>query len=194
MNTSALILSVRFAAVLIATPALLATAQTATAPATSTGTSSSGAAAKPKPLAPADKKFFKDISDAMLVGQKLAGLSKNGSTNEVVKKLGETIDADIGKAWTPFATLSQEKAAELTQEVSKSDASNAAKLAKVESDKFDKEFLKDLSKETKKTGRLLDSAKSLQDPELKAWVETWGPTLKGHEALVQKVEKQIGKK
>jgi predicted outer membrane protein len=192
MKSTSLILSARFAAVFLAIP-VFASAQEATAP-TTPAAPASASAAKPKPLAPADKKFFKDVSEAMLVEQKLAGLAKQGSTNDAVKKLGETITADVGKAWTPFATLSQTKGAELTPDISKADQSNATKLGKVAADKFDKEFLKDLGKETKKTGRLLDSAKSLQDPELKQWLETWGPTLKGHEAAVQKVEKEVGGK
>jgi predicted outer membrane protein len=68
------------------------------------------------------------------------------------------------------------------------------KLTKEKPDKFEKEFFKDLSKETKQTTKLFESAKTLQDADIKKFAEDWTVTIKGHETAMETAEKQAAKK
>jgi Domain of unknown function (DUF4142) len=177
-----------------ATLTVSAIAQTPAAPATS---APAAAEPKAKPLAPADKKFVKDASDAVLLEQKYLALM----TDQKLDMLGETTKRDVKKIgdelkriWTSLATLATLKGTEVAQEVSKTDLSKIEKLTKEKPDKFDKEFFKDFSKETKKTAKLFESFKTLQDPDVKKFAEDWATVTKGHDLAAETAEKASAKK
>ncbi len=163
------------------------------APGAATPTAPAAPAAKPKPLAEADKRFFKDASEAILFEQKLALMGTKEGKGEETLKAAKTINGDLTKVWEKLATLSMEKGATIAQEVSKADANKVQRIAKQKEEKFDKDLLDDLGKEAKKTTRIFEN-KALQDPDLKQFVSEWSPTIKGHEAAIDKAEKALGKK
>ena len=167
---------------------------TGTGATTSTGAvTTTSVAAKPKPLGEPEKRFFKEVSEAILFEQKLATIGSKATVGEESKKAFNTVNNELKRVWEKFATLSMEKGATISQEVSKSDASKAERIGKLKEDKLEKELIEDLGKETKKTSRLFDS-KTLQDPVLKKFADDWGPTIKGHEGTIDKAEKALGKK
>jgi predicted outer membrane protein len=168
-------------------------AATATGIGGASTTTTAAPAAKPKPLGEAEKRFFKDVSDAILIEQKLALMGSRNSMNEEVKKATGTINAELTKIWEKFATLSQEKGATIATEVSKSDASKTERISKQKEEKFDKDLLDLLGKEAKKTSKLFDN-KAIQDPEVKQFIAEWGPTIKGQETAIDRAEKALGKK
>lgn len=176
---------------------LAASNASAQAPATpgapATTTTPPAATPKPKALAEPEKKFFKDVSEALLIEQKLALMGSKDAKGEETKKTASKINDDLKKVWEKFATLSMEKGATIAQEVPKSDANKAERIAKQKEEKFDKDLLDDLGKEAKKTTRLFE-AKTVQDPEVKQFASDWGPTIKGHEAAIEKAAKAVGKK
>lgn len=190
--------------VLSLTLALTAAAAHAQAPATATpaAPATPGAPAAPaapaKPLGLADKKFIKDLSENILVEQKFLALivdNKTGTYNDETKRTTGTMNGELKKIWTGLATLAQTKGAEVAQEVSKSDLAKIQRLGKEKADKFEKEFFKDLGKETARTMKLLDTAKTLQDPDVKLFAEDWGTVIKGHDKAVAGAEKAAsGKK
>ncbi|MGB8170722.1 MAG: DUF4142 domain-containing protein [Chthoniobacteraceae bacterium] len=174
-----------------------AVAQTPATPATPAATAPTAAEPKPKPLAPPDKKFVKDASDAVLLEQKYLALM----TDPKLDMLGETTKRDIKKVgdelkriWTSLATLATLKGTEVAQEVSKTDLAKIEKLTKEKPDRFDKEFFKDFSRETKKTAKLFESSKTLQDPDVKKFAEDWATVTKGHDLAAETAEKASGKK
>lgn len=174
-------------------PATPTTPTTPAEPAPGTGVTATTPAAKPKPLGEADKRFFKEVSEAILFEQKLALLGTKSAQGEETKKTANTVNNDLKRIWEKFATLSQEKNVTIATEVSKSESTKAERLGKTKEDKFDKEFLDDLGKEAKKTTRLFES-KSLQDADVKKFAEEWTPTIKSHEGAVDKAEKSLNKK
>jgi len=139
------------------------------------------AAPPAKPVSMADKKLIKDLSDVVLVDQAYLKVLVDSKVS-----LGQSLDSDMKKSdgnlkrmWTALASLGTAKKAELATEISKSDLAKVQKLSKEKPDKFQKEFFKDFSKETAKSVKLLDGAKSIQDPELKIFIEDWTGTVKG---------------
>ncbi|MEA3208912.1 MAG: hypothetical protein QOE70_1969 [Chthoniobacter sp.] len=192
-------LSAALLAAAIATPSLHAQAPATPVPAGGTGASTTGttAAAKPKPLAPTDKKFVKDINDAILIEQKLLALVARPEKplSESLKRTTTKMTGDLKKIWELFATLGMAKGAELSTEVTKPQAADVAKTAKLKDDKFEKEFVKDLAKETGKAKKAFESAgKSLQDPDLKKFVTDWTATIQTHDDDMVRLEKESAKK
>ena len=149
-------------------------------------------APKAKPLAEPEKKFVKDAAEAHLVEQKLTTVAKTAAKSESAKKVSAKVAGDLGKSWEEFATIAMAKGAQLTMELKASDKASADRMGKLEGEKFDKEFLKDLGKEAKRTAKMFETAsKSLKDPELKAFAEKWVPTLKSHADDIEKAEKEL---
>lgn len=174
-----------------------AIAQTPAAPATPATTAPAAAEPKAKPLSVMDKKFIKDASDGILLEQKYLTLltdQKTGMLSESLQRDIKKMDGDLKRIWTSLATLGTMKNAELAKEISKTDLTNIEKLTKAKPDKFDKEFFKDLSKETKKTVKLFDSFKTLQDPDVKKFAEDWATVVKGHDLAAETGEKSAMKK
>ena len=181
---------------LTVTLAIAAGAQTPATPGTAP-TAATTAEAKPKPLSVGDKKFIKDLSLAVLTEQKFLALvvdNKTGTFTEETKTATGPMSGELKRIWTALATLATTKGAEVAQDVEKNDAAKVLKLGKEKPDKFEKEFFKDLGKETKKTAKLMESAKTLQDPEVKKFAEDWATVIKGHDVAVEKAEKQPAKK
>jgi hypothetical protein len=165
----------------------------AAAPATpGTATAPAAAAAPKKPLAPGDKKFIKDASEAILLEQKflevMAGY-QGATIAETTTRNINTMKGDLKRILTALDKLSQEKGGELAKEIAKTDASKADRLAKEKPDKFEKEFFKDLSKETKVTAKVFESSKTLQDADLKKFADDWLVTIKDHDTKSEAAEK-----
>jgi predicted outer membrane protein len=175
-----------------AVPSTPAAATTGVAGATTT-TAAPAATPKPKPLGESEKRFFKEVSEAILIEQKLALMGTKNAQNEEAKKAAGTINNELTKLWEKFATLSQEKGATIATEVSKSDASKAERIGKQKEEKFDKDLIEALGKEAKKTTKLFES-KTLQDPEVKQFAAEWAPTIKGQETTIDRAEKALGKR
>jgi hypothetical protein len=181
-----------------ATLAIAAHAQTPAAPAAAGTPAPGAAAAKPKPLGASDKKFIMDLSNAILTEQKYLQLivdNKTATFDPATTRATGTMSGDLKKIWTALATIATTKGAEVAQEVSKSDLAKVQKLGKEKPDKFEKEFFKDLAKETKQTAKLFEASKTLQDPDVKKFADDWNVTIKSHDASVEAAEKQLaGKK
>jgi predicted outer membrane protein len=191
---------------LLAALAVSASAQTPATPTTPTkfgtagtgsGVAASGTAAPAKPISPSDKKFVKDVSEGVLIEQKYLALvteNRTATFSEELKRGVGSMAGELKRIWTALATLAVAKGAEVAQEVNKNDLAKVAKVQKEKPDKFEKEFYSELAKETKKTAKLFDSAKTLQDPEIKRFAEDWATIIKGHEATMEKASKPAKKK
>ena len=154
-------------------------------------------------LAEADKKFIKDFSAQHTFEQELANKARSkelGATRDnkpspltpAATTLYKKVLGDLTKSWTEFATLSQDKKVDILASANPKDAAEASAMAKLPGDKFDKEFVKTIGKEAKKTDLLLTTAaKTVRDPEVKAFVDKWAPAFKSHLADVEAAEKAL---
>ncbi len=154
-------------------------------------------------LPEADKKFIKDFSEQHTFEQELANKARSKEMSATRDKkpnpltpatttLYRKVLGDLTKSWTEFATLSQEKKVDILASAKPKDAAEATALGKLTGDKFDKEFVKILGKEAKKTDLMLTTAaKTLRDPEMKAFVDKWAPAFKGHLADVEAAESAL---
>lgn len=188
----------------LASIVLSTSAQTPTTPTqfgtagTGSGAAASGTVSAPaKPLSSSDKKFVKDVSGAILLEQKYLQLVESNKTatfSEDTTKATGKMSGELKRIWTALATLATAKGAEVAQEVEKNDLAKVQKVGKEKPEKFEKEFFQELGKETKKTSKLLDAAKTLQDAEVKRFAEDWTTVIKGHETAVELAAKGLAKK
>jgi uncharacterized protein DUF4142 len=156
---------------------------------------STAPAATPRPLTGPDKKFVKDASSSLFYLLDLLKAAKTAASGEATKKVFENGNKELTSAWEGVAKISTAKNEKLVTELSGSDKQNASKLKKLPADKFDKEFLKDYSKELKKLASTYEAAsKSVQDQDIKAYTLTWAPTLATLLAEADKAESEAGKR
>lgn len=174
----------------------------AASPLTSFAQSGTTSALVPR-LAEAERKFIKDFSEQhqfelALVerarGKEMGAVRDNKPSPlaPAVTTLYKKLHSDLTKSWTEFATISQAKKVEITVGAKPSDTAEVNALGKLAGEKFDKEFVKIIGKEAKKTDLLLaNAAKSVRDPELKAFVDKWAPAFKGHVTEIDSAEKAL---
>jgi predicted outer membrane protein len=154
-----------------------------------TGTSAAG---KPTPLTSNDKAFLKKVLDGMLFELKLTDKHKlDSAKQEDTKKLGQKVNTDLNKIWGELAGLVDPK--EIPTELAAGDKSKAERISKA-GDKYDKELLEVLEKETKQIEKAFETAsKSSQHPSIKTVTSNWLPTIKGHGDEIDKTAKAVAK-
>lgn len=162
-------------------------AQGPAAPATPGTTAATPSAAPAKPLGMADKKLIKDLSELILIEQAYLKVITDVKPTlaEALERDVKKADSDLKRLWTALANIATTKKADMATEVSKSDLAKVQKLGKEKPEKFQKEFFKDLGKETSKSVKLVDGAKQIQDPEVKIFFEDWGATIKSIDRLAE---------
>lgn len=170
---------------------VLALAATVSLPAAYAQTAATSAQPAAKPLSSAEKKFIKDAGEQMITEIHLVEITGNASTgSEELKKANAAMNKELGEAWGALATIAQNNKVDYPK-TDKTPAEKSAieKLTKQDPDKFDKGFLKAISKETKKTAQIFKTAeKSVQNPELKTYIATWGPKIAAHHEQVEAAE------
>ncbi len=188
MNTRTItrLLPLAIASVLTAASA---SAQTATPAPKASGSAKSS-------LSSSDKKFVKDAGEAQLAILHFTELTRRPENpgGEELKKLNGKMGTDLNLAWGELGSAA--KGTELPKtEPSASEKSTLEKLKKTDADKFDKLFLKSLTKETKKATQIFEmAAKSVQDADLKAFAAKWQPTVKTFHDDAERLEAEAGKK
>jgi Domain of unknown function (DUF4142) len=136
------------------------------------------------PLAPADKKFIKDASESLYLEMAIVdmALRRNrpvGASVDVAKKLGDKLHPDLKKVWEELSAFAQAKNEKVRDELAGVDKREVEQLRLVDVEKFNKQVVALLGKETKKLTQTFES-KSIQHPVLKKLAASNSPTLKNH--------------
>ena len=147
-------------------------------------------AAKAKPLGAADKSFVKNALESTYL---LINLSERNRLQNLkiadCTKLGDTINKDLTKIWTDVSTLATANGEKLPIAVSAADQGKIDRLGKAAADKYDKEWLKLVTKETKQLASAFTAASKSTDPQIKALTAAWSATIQGHNSDAEKAEK-----
>jgi predicted outer membrane protein len=166
--------------------------QTPATPSTPATSSATTTADKAKALTSNDKAFLKKVLEGMYFEMSLTEKRKNENAKlEGTKKLAEKMNSDLNKIWGELAGLLEPK--ELPQELAGGDKSKAQRISKA-GDKYDKEMLDQVEKETRQLEKAFESAsKSSQNATIKQVTSNWLPTIKGHGEEIAKVSKEASK-
>jgi predicted outer membrane protein len=136
------------------------------------------------PLTPADKKFIKEVSESLYLEMAIVdvALRRNrpvGATTDAAKTLGDRLQPELKKTWEELSTFAQSKKEKLRDELTGVDKREVEQLRSLDIDKFNKQVVALLGKETKKLAQILES-KSMQHPVLKKFAEGHLPAFKNH--------------
>ena len=202
-------LTAAIAATLFGAASMIAVAQTSTSPDTKGGTtagSPAGSATKSpagsptkspaggKALAGGDKNFAMKAAQAGIAEVSTGKIAAANASNADVKKFGEHMQQDHGKANDELMQIAQSRGIALPKEPDKKHQQAAKKLEGMKGAQFDKAYMSENVKDHKQAVALFSKqASSGKDPELKAFAEKTLPTLKQHLQMAQDLNANVAK-
>src|SRR5207248_3160534 len=126
---------------------------------------------------------------------KLGEYAMTAASSEAVKKFGKRMVDDHSKANKELKTLAADKGVTLPSTLDKKCQEVYDKLAKIKGAEFDKEYMRHMVEDHEKdVAKFQTAAKSLQDPDLKAWALKTLPTLNEHLRMAKEIHGQVEKK
>lgn len=162
--------------------------------ATATATATAKSSEKPKPLAAGDKSFVKNSLETAYYVMSLTDKKMlDNVKSEDAKKAAQKLNGDLNKVWSELAPIATADGQKLPGAIAPSDKSKVDRLTKAQADKYDKEWLKLLTKETKKLSTLFANAAKSQDAQIKKLAGDWATTIKLSDDDLEKAEKDAAK-
>jgi len=142
-----------------------------------------------------DEHFFTEAARGGMAEVALGELATKRAANEDVKKFGQHMVEDHGKANQELNTLAASKKVTLPNEISSEAEVLQDRLSKLSGAEFDRVYMEEMVKDHKKVIGLFEKqAEHGMDPEAKSWAAKTLPTLKEHLTLAQSTAGKIGAK
>src|SRR5207237_4403162 len=101
-------------------------------------------------LSMSDKKFIKDAADGGLAEVELGQLAASKGSSDEVKKFGQRMVDDHGKANDQLKQLASSKGVDLPSEPSAKNKATKDRLSKLSGEQFDKAYMTDMLQDHKK--------------------------------------------
>jgi len=137
-----------------------------------------------------DEQFVMKASAAGLAEVNLGNLGAQKANNAEVKKFGQRMVDDHTKANKELMTIADKKRFKTAERMDKIHQDAADKLARLQGNEFDREFLRQMVKDHEEAVALFAAkAKDARDEDLKEFAAKTLPTLKEHHKMVQELEK-----
>lgn len=151
-------------------------------------------AEKAAPLSASDKKFIRDATkdlhyELALVDKCLRKNRKVTVTTDPAMEVGRKLHPELKKLWDELAVVAQDHNERVSDELTGNTENMVDRLRALSDDKFNKEVLSLLAKETKSLARTFQSLPT-NHPGLQRIVKTYAPQLKNH---VNEVESAVSK-
>ena len=125
--------------------------------------------------------FLVKAAQANLAEVELGKLAAEKGQSDEVKRYGQHMVDDHGKASKELETLASQEGATLPTYTDKAHQAAKARLEKLSGEAFDKAFAQQMVKDhLLAVGRFRAQARSGRDPEVKAWAEKMLPNLEEH--------------
>lgn len=141
----------------------------------------------------ADKEFVTKAALGGLMEVQLGQMAADKGTSQEVKDFGKRMVADHGKANDELKALAQKKNMTLPTELDKKHKEKVDKLTKASGADFDKQYMRHMVKaHAKDVTQFQNAAKSLKDPDLKAWATKTLPALEEHMQQATALAKKLG--
>jgi putative membrane protein len=129
----------------------------------------------------ADAKFVKEAADGGMAEVELGQLAVEKASSEDVKKFGQRMVDDHGKANDKLKEIASTKGIELPQEPSAKHKATKDRLSKLSGTSFDKAYMADMLKDHKMDiAAFTRESTAGQDPDVKSFASDTLPTLQDH--------------
>jgi len=133
-----------------------------------------------------DHHFVTDAAAGGMAEVELGKLAANKATKDEVKKFGQRMADDHGKANDELKSLATSKSITLPSTIDAKHRATIDRLSKLSGEAFDKAYVQEMLKDHEKdVAAFRTESISGKDPELKAWAGRTLPTLEEHLKLVQ---------
>jgi putative membrane protein len=150
-------------------------------PLDSSPTKSASATKASARTAMADTKFIKEAAEGGMAEVALGQLAVEKASSGDVKKFGQRMVDDHGKANDDLKQLASQKNVDVPQDLNAKDKATKASLEKLSGQQFDQAYMKDMLKDHKKDiADFRRESRSAQDPDVKKFASQTLPTLEEH--------------
>ena len=151
-------------------------------------------AEKPKPLSSTDQLFVRNAAKSLNYQIQLAAAAKTAITDPNLGRVRDTISSDLTKALAAITKIAEAHGEKLSTEVAGTEKFDLDRLGKTKPDKFTKEWVELLLKESKRLDRDTEAiGKTGQDPELKTFSTNYGPSIRSVYSSADTAEKALKK-
>jgi len=133
------------------------------------------------PMFAADDAFVKKAAEGGMAEVQLGKLAAEKASSDAVKKFGQRMADDHGKANDELKTLAQKKNIALPTDLDAKDKALHDRLEKLSGQAFDRAYMQAmLTDHQKDVSEFRTESKSGSDPDVKAWAAKTLPTLEDH--------------
>ena len=140
-----------------------------------------------------DETFMTKAAMGGMAEVDLGKLAVEKASSEEVKKFGQRMVDDHGKAGDELKTLAQSKNVTLPTELDANTKALHDRLAKQSGPAFDRAYMQAMVADHKKdVNEFRTESKSGKDPETKAWASKTLPIIEEHLALAQSTNSAVG--
>jgi putative membrane protein len=136
-----------------------------------------------------DLKFVTEAVQGSVTEIAVGKLADQKSTNAEIKKVGEMLVKDHGKANAELNEIAKKKGIDVPLVGTRKQTSTVEGLAKKEGEDFDKAFVKELEADHKEDIKVFEKASTeVKDPELRAFAAKQLPVLQEHLMKIQSLK------
>src|SRR5262249_10894072 len=141
----------------------------------------------------ADQSFVTKAAQGGMAEVQLGQLAADNASTDEVKKCGQRMVTDHGKANDELKSLAQQKHITLPTDVDAKDKALHDRLAKMSGAAFDRAYMQHMLTDHKTdVNQFKKESTSGKDPDVKAWAAKTLPTLEEHLRLAEDANKVVG--
>jgi len=156
------------------------------------GKSKASSAQSTSGLSPADQKFIKEAADGGLAEVELGQLATEKGSSDDVKKFGQRMVDDHGKANDQLKQIASSKGVDLPSEPSPKNKATKDRLSKLSGQQFDKAYMTDMLQDHKKdVAAFQRESTSGRDQDVKSFATQTLPTLQDHLKDAQSIAPKV---
>ncbi len=139
-----------------------------------------------------DQHFVMEAASGSLAEVELGKLATEKASKDDVKKFGQRMVDDHGKANDELKSLAQSKQITLLAAPDAKHKETIDRLSKLSGEAFDRAYVQEMLKDHQKdVAAFRTESRSGKDPEVKAWAGKTLPTLEEHLKLVQDLNRGV---
>jgi putative membrane protein len=170
----------------------IAAAQQGSGGSTPGASSQTASSATGSSLSAADRKFIREAAEGGMAEVELGQLAVQKAASDDVKKFGQRMVDDHGKANDKLKELAASKGITLPQGPNSKQEATKERLAKLSGERFDKAYMRDMLLDHKKDVAAFRSESTLgRDSDVRSFASATLPTLKDHLKNAQSVAPKL---
>jgi putative membrane protein len=140
-----------------------------------------------------DASWVMKVAKGGMAEVELGKLAAEKGTSDQVKKFGQRMADDHGKANDELKTLAQQKNITLPADMDAKDKALKDRLMKLSGAAFDRAYMREMVADHRKDiGEFKVESNSGKDAEIKAWAKKTLPTLEDHLKMAQDANRAVG--